>query len=370
MKKIFLLLLLFCCSQFSFAQTSMPPFDKIIFLGDSLTDDGKLFSLLFFQVPKSPPYFKGRFSNGPTWAEDFAKYFYDKYYTSYKVYAVGGATAVFHLPTKGFMGSSTLEIQTDSYLIDNFLRDKTKTLVAIWIGSNDYLYYQAHNGDRLTTAIANKIIKSARRVLQHGVKYLLVLNLPDSSLAPYSRTHGDPKKLHELVIMSNKKLADGIAQLKYEFPEAKIVTVDIYNILMDFMANPDSYNKKYNLHVTNITDSCWAGGYFNDRFFSSDVMRNEIKQSLMQHHTAFAKNDELKNDLDVNAIVSYIQNTPEIRYVYGMGKLFDRGLKPCANPNEYLFWDSMHPTEVVHRVLYYLVLDEVAKQLLGGPVDH
>src|SRR5690242_20274022 len=39
--------------------------------GDSLTDNGNLFALTraIQPVPPSPPYFDGRFSNGPVWVE-------------------------------------------------------------------------------------------------------------------------------------------------------------------------------------------------------------------------------------------------------------------------------------------------------------
>ena len=38
-------------------------------LGDSLSDTGNLFDATFGFVPESPPYWKGRFSSGPVWAD-------------------------------------------------------------------------------------------------------------------------------------------------------------------------------------------------------------------------------------------------------------------------------------------------------------
>ena len=52
-----------------------------------------------------------------------------------------------------------------------------------------------------------------------------------------------------------------------------------------------------------------------------------------------------------------------------MGASFKQGLVPCTNADDYLFWDSMHPTQVVHQVLYYLVLDQIATEILNEPVD-
>ncbi len=46
------------------------PFDEIIVFGDSLSDTGNVF--ISFGAPPSPPYFDGRFSNGPVTIERVA----------------------------------------------------------------------------------------------------------------------------------------------------------------------------------------------------------------------------------------------------------------------------------------------------------
>jgi phospholipase/lecithinase/hemolysin len=46
------------------------PFSEIVVFGDSFEDTGNVFST--FQMPPSPPYFEGRFSNGPVWVERLA----------------------------------------------------------------------------------------------------------------------------------------------------------------------------------------------------------------------------------------------------------------------------------------------------------
>lgn len=361
MKKIFLFFCLLLCTNVVIAQK--PVIKNIAFLGDSLSDNGKLFSLLLFQIPKSPPYFKGRFSNGPTWAEDIAKYYYDKYYLSYKIYAFGGATAIFHLPTAKFISSSTLDLQVCNFLFDNLLKNKSETLAVIWIGNNDYLYYQDENAESLTNNVVNKIIESTKTLLQNGVKHILLLNLPDSSLAPYGRNNGCPQKLHELIMMNNKKLAVGVEKLKGEFKDAKIVLVDIYSILLDFVTNMDKYNKKYKTHVTNLHDACWLGGYINDDYFDTRKLKSELQISLMQNAALLKENGNDVQGIDIGAIVKFIVRTPELAYVYSMGKAYEKGLLPCANPDSYLFWDSMHPTEIVHRIMALIVRDQIAKPI-------
>ena len=81
MKKIaaFLLLLLSVTNSYAMA------FDQIVFFGDSLSDNGNLYKLFYKILPKSPPYYNGRFSNGPTWAEDVGTYYNENNKVRYKI---------------------------------------------------------------------------------------------------------------------------------------------------------------------------------------------------------------------------------------------------------------------------------------------
>src|SRR4026209_484478 len=53
------------------------PFSTIILFGDSLSDTGNVFDATSAvpgtaAIPISPPYFRGRFANGPMWIEELA----------------------------------------------------------------------------------------------------------------------------------------------------------------------------------------------------------------------------------------------------------------------------------------------------------
>jgi len=45
--------------------------NQIVVFGDSLSDSGNLFAATMGTTPP-PPYYQGRFSNGPVWVEDLA----------------------------------------------------------------------------------------------------------------------------------------------------------------------------------------------------------------------------------------------------------------------------------------------------------
>ena len=47
-------------------------FSSFYVLGDSLSDVGNAYDAPFTEIPESPPYWHGRFSNGPVWADRVA----------------------------------------------------------------------------------------------------------------------------------------------------------------------------------------------------------------------------------------------------------------------------------------------------------
>src|SRR4029079_65507 len=123
MKKIlFVFWLLFSCISYA------GPITKIVILGDSLSDNGNVFKLLFKIIPKCPPYYEGRFTNGPVWAEYFGNYFEHQHYIKYRIYAFAGSTAIYHPPTTKFMAPSNLGLQVKEYIFDTLFHDRSHTL--------------------------------------------------------------------------------------------------------------------------------------------------------------------------------------------------------------------------------------------------
>src|SRR3990167_4017605 len=256
MKKIliFLSLLIFCNTIFASS------INHIVFFGDSLSDNGNLYKFFFKIIPKSPPYFQGRFSNGPTWAENVGQFFYNKAYMDYQIYAVGGATAILHLPKLQFIAPTTLDFELMQYSVDSLLMNKSHTLFVIWIGANDYLYEQDSDKNVLTQKVVDQVGYAINSLIGLGAKNFLILNLPDLSVIPFARQNGSIEKLHELSVLHNIKLDKIVSNLQVQHPEINFDFLSVFDIFNDFLANPDKYNKKYNVHITNTVDACWAGG--------------------------------------------------------------------------------------------------------------
>ena len=114
---------------------------RLVVFGDSLSDNGNLFKLT---GEPPPPYWEGRFSNGPTYAEQLAQllgaHLNDR--------AFGGATAsnsspgVLLDPLTGTPLPINLPEQIGFYLAQlHGHRAPADTTAVIYIGNNDYINY-------------------------------------------------------------------------------------------------------------------------------------------------------------------------------------------------------------------------------------
>lgn len=345
---ILLVSLLFCVTA-----SATPPFQQIIFFGDSLTDNGNIYKILLKTLPKSPPYYDGRFSNGMTWAEHVGQYYQKKAGIDYKIYAYGGATAVFHWPTDKFIDLTTLELEVDLYLIQSFFEDKSDNLYAIWIGGNDYIYGQNEDPETLTNNVVAKISWAITTLQHYGAKQFLILNLPDLAMTPTGRIQGSVQKLNHLTVLHNQKLASTLAALKKNETALQFTVVDIFDLFYRLIGNPASINDKYHVNITNTQQSCWEGGYFLKQHLSEENVRMDLRQTLLNHEGATQDKEKIAR------MSHFIMQTPALTQAYLLGKSYALGNVPCANPSNYVFWDYIHPTQTVHWVLSQIVLEQL-----------
>lgn len=316
---IFFLFLNFC-PVYAFS------FDKIIVFGDSLSDIGNVF--LFTSaahqavpsipiVPKEPPYFQGRFTNGPVWIETVAKF----YNVSLKNYAYGGAWAESVFESKQLFPFS-LEMQVNFYLVNSFHDyDKDKHLYVIWIGSNDYLQGRKDIEYAITNTMAT-LRKQIDLLIYYGARKFLLLNLPDLSFVPQVIEKGSEfaANISQLSNLHNKKLDEMLINVKKQYADVKFLFLDINSYFSDMLHYPERY------HLKNVTEACYGG---------------EISYRLLnQKELSAAK--KLK--------INILENT-SLRIAYINGKLAAQGEQPCNNPDEYLFWDQIHPTQIIHAFL-------------------
>jgi thermolabile hemolysin len=141
---------------------------QLVVFGDSLSDNGNTFAAL--GIPQ-PPYFEGRFTNGPNWVDYFtglaglppATAFLEDGGTNF---AVGGSTSPF------------LSAQITTYLAANGGHANRDDLYVVWIGANDF-----QSG--IQPSITLRSIQSGLALLgAAGAKNVILVNVPDISLTP------------------------------------------------------------------------------------------------------------------------------------------------------------------------------------------
>jgi phospholipase/lecithinase/hemolysin len=256
------------------AASAQYPYDQVVAFGDSLLDNGNLFALSGNAFPP-PPYFQGRFSNGPVSVELLAA----RLGIPLDDHAFGGAftdrQTVFdgnHPGNPNIPGAPGMQQEVNAYLTAHPTVDPN-ALYMLWGGANDYLNGGQTNPGIPVTNLTNQITLLAG----HGARYFLVPNLPNLGSLP--ATIGSPfaDGLNQLTFFHNQLLAGSLQSLKAALPGDQFFLMDDNTLVANIQANPAAFG---------LTDATHA----------------------------------------------FLSN-------------------PVGDPNNYLFWDIVHPTEHGQMVL-------------------
>ncbi len=230
---------------------SATSYSSMIVYGDSLSDNGNLFSLIGYPPA---PYYQGRFSNGPVAVEQVAAALGIPLFD----FAVGGATTGVGNFVDG--GTQTVQVslpgmQQELALSAPLLTPSTTStaLFVVWGGANDFF-----SGGSAATAVTN--IDSIIATLETaGAQHILVPGLPDIGLTPaYS---GDPAAATAYSVEFNSLL---LASLP-----SNVTYADTFNLLNGVISDPLAYG------LSDATDPCFANKMVcanPDQFFFWDTV--------------------------------------------------------------------------------------------------
>ena len=249
------------------APAAAQSYTRLFVLGDSLSDDGNLYKSVFGLYPQSPPYYKGRFSNGPVWVENLAPKL-GFTFNGATDYAYGGAETGSTNDSPGLPGMK----QQITSLLKTYPTGDPAALYVLWGGANDYLA----GGTDTTTPVAN-LIGYVQSLAATGARNFAIPNLPDLGRTPGYRATASAPGLTQRTLAHNANLAAALQTLRTQLPTCNIVLFDVYSEFNRILANPAVYG------FTNTTDQA-------------------------------------------------MQATG-------------------ANPDTYLFWDTVHPTAAAHRLI-------------------
>jgi phospholipase/lecithinase/hemolysin len=223
------------------------PFSGMVVFGDSLSDTGNLFTFTGEAVPASPPYFQGRFSNGPVWVEHLLSLL-DVDPDLLVNFATGGATS----GTTNITASEApgLLTQIDAFAASGSPVDP-EALYVVWAGANDFLGNVADPEAAITTAVTN-IATAISTLAALGASTILVPNLPDLGKVPEIRESGDAALIAgatALVVAFNDALAATLDNLAAML-EIDLIPLDVFALLEDIVADPAAFD------LVNVTDRC------------------------------------------------------------------------------------------------------------------
>ncbi|NEO71381.1 SGNH/GDSL hydrolase family protein, partial [Moorena sp. SIO3H5] len=286
-------------------------FSKMYIFGDSLSDQGNLFNATAEQIPLSPPYFEGRFSNGPNWVDYLAGdlELNPTLFTTIPSgaiptqginFAFGGSTTgteeTAPVTSSGLVVLPGLQPQIDAFTVPLIQAGQSAdpdALYIVWAGANDYLPNQ-RNFEPFTepdTTLAN-LSDALQDLTDVGAKNIMVVNLPDLGNTPIAlgvdgRVPGTTDALNTLTEDHNSGLSELLDQFS-QIPDSdvNIIPVDVNSIFREILAQPTEFG------LTNVTSPC------------------------------------------VNIPAQFV----------------------CENPEEFFFWDLQHPTTGIYRIIADLAL--------------
>jgi phospholipase/lecithinase/hemolysin len=253
--------------------------NHLVVFGDSLSDPGNLSRNTFgFVVPHSI-FYQGHFSNGPIWAD----YVENALHWSVDNYAVGGART-HPSPFPSNLVIPSLAQQIDESLGRLKQLEANKTLIALWIGPNNYLrndwaYQDAHGEPKtklLTQAVAQTISDiegQIYRLEKLGFQHIVIGSMPElgginrdpKDSSPYSDA-----TLYMATRLHNQALHLMLERITAKHSQLKLITYQAYSINKATYDNPSAYG------FSRLDSPCFVGSvygeFYAEQTFCSDPM--------------------------------------------------------------------------------------------------
>lgn len=292
-------IIIILCTLFFSVLASAKPLNKVVVFGDSLSDNGNLYEYMKQELPLSPPYYKGRFTNGPVWVELLLDLYYQKNGQTHLLdYAFGGA---------GIGDSSeadddedvlfTLHREIDSYLLSHQDKADDSSLYVVWMGSNNYLALP-DNVDEVVSQVNAGIERELKRLMDKGAKHIMVVNVPDLGKTPAAKDFDAVELLTSLSAKHNITLKNLVSDLEQADPSVHWYYFDVNNIIDELLGEPQRFG------LTNLTDTCYE-----------EMVSAKSERSILK----MVSSVKLRQKVDA-----------------------------CTG---YLFFDPVHPSEIAHQVM-------------------
>lgn len=278
--------------------------NKIIVFGDSISDNGHFYEVMSGVYPPSPPYYYGRFSNGPIWIDLLMEYLYPNHAADHLLnYAYGGAV----VNTNPDHDDSLfyLDNQINQYLSLHDQEDFSSNLYVLWAGSNNYMEFP-ESGNEEVKLVVDSLINQYIRLIERGAKYLMVVNQVDLGKTPVAVVFNAENYLSDLSLKHNLYFKKSLDELKTAYPDVVWVDLDVAQMVDDILKTPANYG------ITYLTETCF------DAIYEGSSVPSGISQKMASTE------------------------------LYPLKPM----LYPCDG---YLFFDPIHPAHAVHQEIFHRV---------------
>ncbi|WP_420471883.1 autotransporter domain-containing protein [Brevundimonas sp. FT23042] len=272
---------------------SAQTYNRLVVFGDSLSDNGNLYAVTAGTQPTSPPYYQGRFSNGPVFTEllgfTAGRYAAGAPVTGSINYAFGGARTDTSLNPPG------MRTQLSAYTGAGGTFGANDLVSVLGGANNIFQAFPTAAASTNPTGAMQSVVNAAATdvnfivndIATRGAGTILVTNLPRLGITPqFSALGASAAALADFSGQQfNSALLSRLMTTAGVQPNTNIILMDLYKLSDPLAANPGRFG------LSNVTTAC-----FN-------------------------------------------------------------GVTVCANPDSYLYWDGVHPTAAGHRLISQLAVD-------------
>lgn len=285
------------------------PVKQVIVFGDSLSDNGNLYEFMNHQLPLSPPYYQGRFTNGPVWIELLMEKLYPKNSVEkLQDYAFGGAGISLDDSDET---SFSLQQQIQNYFDENHNIANPEAMYVIWMGANNY-FNLPENQDEVIRNVNRVIERSISKLVKNGARNFLLINLPDLSKTPAAIEFEAGPELKYMSQEHNRQFAEVVRRMKAKYTRVRFVAYDVTKVMGDIVDNPQKYGFIDSVHT------CY------EHLMNANIQDETVRKSR------------------------FLSNISSIAYPQALD-----------NCDGYLFFDLYHPSERAHVIM----ADEIQKLL-------
>lgn len=295
-------------------------------------------------VPILPgqPYWQSRFSNGRVWNEYLVEMLpAQKYHEDYLNRAFAGSWAatydsqltvwnlirhplgIIKTLVVGKLIPPSLGLTVQAYLLE-FPNLNEDTVYFVYSGGNDYLnalqFDDKYDSEVMSAYVDNVLEGISASVLNlqnSGARKFVVLGVPFVGDSPKFVKSTDREVLNLASEEHNRRLEARVEEWKQLYPESDFLFVNTQEYLVKAITDPAKYG------FTNVTEAC-------------------IDVKLPMYH-AFA-NSPFAN----NYVLRYAQVLQYRDKSFGPG---EKNYHVCELPENYLFWDEVHPSTRAHKFL-------------------